>query len=404
MMAGKTTGILVLFIGLALCASAASAQSIFSLNFLGQHLSAGDARGSALGYSSLAVVDTLSAIPANKASLSWINSITLSLYEVSSISRVNTETETSNQNRFMLPSAHLVVPIREGLVAGIGFNTRFAGRGEMTFVRDFDYSPVPKELYETNISLYSVPVSLSWRPADWISFSGEVQIEKGSTKDEVYVYFEEPLFASMSSIRTRGFSGTSWGVSMLMRVHPRFFVGAAFDDGVDYTVEETREYSLSRLDTVFTYDFELPPAWSAGIAVGLSDRWWLSSSFWMREAPDPVGFENLRGDLSDQTVLSFGLERRRSGEGGKIAKMPLRFGYYEDRWHLEFPSGEQIVSRFFTVGSGFGMPGGPGRIDYTLEFGKTGSVSSNRVDEKTFRLGISMSLSERWSKRKVERH
>lgn len=84
--------------------------------------------------------------------------------------------------------------------------------------------------------------------------------------------------------------------------------------------------------------------------------------------------------------------------------MPLRLGYYEDRWHVEIPDGSRVVSRFFSVGSGFGMPGGPGGIDVTLEFGKIGSVSDNAIDEKVFRVGIGMSLTEKWTKRRVERH
>ncbi|MCK4538691.1 MAG: hypothetical protein KAV42_07845 [Candidatus Krumholzibacteria bacterium] len=395
----------VFCVSIALFPGDLAGQSIFGLNFIGEHNLGGNSRYSATGYSGIAFPDTNSALTLNTATLSDLSSVTFSIFEMFNLSRVNTELETSDQNRFVLPFASVAVPVKDGLVLGVGYRTRFFGRGNFSQESDVDFTPRPMELYEFNSSLYTVPFSLAWRPLDWLRLGGEVQIDRGSIKDEVYVYFpDEPLYSSMSSIRTRGFSGTSWSLSALVKLHPRVWVGASFDDKVDYSVEEVIQYSLSRLDTVSTYDFTLPSAWSAGVAVAVTDRWWVSSSYWTREAPEPSGFEHLEGSLSDESVISFGIERRAGSDGGKLSGMPLRFGYYENRWHLEFPAGQQVVSRFFTLGSGFGMPGGPGGIDFTVEVGKIGSVADNGIDEKVLRLGLSMSLSEKWSRRKEDRH
>ncbi len=380
------------------------AQSIFGLNFIGEHCNPGGARYSAIGYSGIAVPDTSDALTINPASLAGLRSFTFSIFEVTSMSKVNTIDRTSDQTRFQFPSAMIAIPVSRGLTLGIGYRTRFAGRAEFDRYQDVDFTPTPRELYKFNCSLYSVPITIAWMPLERLSVSGSIQLEKGSIKDEVYTFFDDTDYKSVHSIRTRGFSGTSWSASALFMAHPRLWLGASFDDAIGYSVEETIEYTLDRLQTVSRYDFTLPAAWSAGAGFGITGRWWLTSSFWMRSAPEAAGFGLFEGSLDDETIVSFGIERRAGAEGRRWSRMPLRMGYHEDRWHIEFPSGRQVVSRFFSVGTGFGMPGGPGGIDFTLEFGKTGSVSGNSIDEKIFRFGLSMSLSEKWTRRRIERH
>ncbi|MBU8920957.1 MAG: hypothetical protein KOO63_03770 [Bacteroidales bacterium] len=400
----KYITIAVFCLSIALIPGTLSAQSIFGLNFIGEHNLGGNGRYSATGYSGIAFPDTNSALPLNPASLSDLSSVTFSIFEMFNLSRVNTKQETSDQNRFVLPFASIAVPLKDGLVLGIGYKTRFFGRGNFTSEKEVDFTPQPRELYEFNSSLYTIPFTLAWRPLDWLRLGTALQIDRGSIKDEVYIYFDDPAYNSISSVRTRGFSGISWSLSALVKLHPRVWIGASFDDKVDYSVEEVVQYSRWILNTESTYDFTLPAAWSAGMAVAVTNRWWVSSSFWTREAPEPAGFEHLEGSLSDESVISFGIERRTGSDGGKLSRMPLRFGYYENRWHLEFPAGQQVVSRFFTIGSGFGMPGGPGGIDFTIEAGKIGSVSDNGIDEKVLRLGLSLDLSEKWTRRKDDRH
>ena len=387
-----------------LASGMARSQSVFGMNFIGEHRFGGNARTAALGYSGIALTDTSSAISMNPASLSDLSRVTFSLFELLSFSRIEYTDIQSNQTRFQLPSVALAVPLRDGLVFSLGYRTRFEGKTDFSIQREIEDIPVPNEEYELNSSLFSVPFTLAWRPVDWLRVSGEFQLERGSIKDQVSVYFDEPLYNPVSSSRTRSFSSGSWAVSMLMRVHPRLWVGGSYDEGIDYTVNEIVEYSLESLSESSTWDFSLPAAFSAGIAAGITDRWWLTGSYWARQAPEPDGFPQFEGALGDENLFAVGVERRSGVEGGVISRIPLRLGFYRNRWHMEFPEGEPVVSSFFTVGSGFSLPGGPGDLDLTLEFGKIGSIENNKIDEKVFRLGISVNFSETWSRRKIVRH
>lgn len=396
--------LLITLIILVALPAASSAQSVFALMYIGEHLFDGNARNAALGYSTVAVTDTANAVTMNPASIADINSVTFTAFEKMSLSRVSDGELSSDQNRFMLPSVMIAVPIRRGLVLGTGYRTRFIGKSNFSYAQQVDFEPAPIVEHEVNSSLFTAPFIIAWKPAGWLRISGEIQVDRGSKKDEINVLFEEIGYGAVSSMRTRSYSATSWGASAIVKAHPRIYLGASFDGEVDYSVEERIEYTRSELDSASTWDFTLPSAFSAGVGIGLAERWWLTSSYWIRKSPGASGYEGMEGALSDETLVSVGLERTASPDGGFFSRIPLRLGYYENRWHLEFPAGEQIVSRFFTFGSGFPTPGGPGSLDFVLEFGKTGSVDKNLVDEKVVRFGISLSLSEAWTKRKIERH
>ncbi len=389
---------------LSLAGGTARTQSIFGINFIGEHKFGGNARTAALGYSGLALQDTSSAITMNPASLSELSSVTFSMFETLSFSRISYSDVQSDQTRFQIPSAAVAVPVVDRLVFSLGYRTRFAGKSDFTIERDVDGVPAASEEYELNSSLFSVPFTLAWKPAEWLMLSGEYQLERGSIKDQVSVYIEDPLYNTVTSSRTRSFSSGSWAVSMLMRIHRRLWIGGTYDESIDYSVKEVTEYSLESLDESSSWDFSLPAAFGAGVAAGMTDRWWLTGSFWSRKAPEPDGFPQFEGAVGDENLFAVGVERRIGTGGGFFSRIPLRLGFYRNRWHMEFPEGEPVVSSFFTLGSGFPMPGGPGGLDFNMEFGKIGSADNNKIDEKVFRLGISINFSEIWSRRKIVKH
>ena len=162
--------------------------------------------------------------------------------------------------------------------------------------------------------------------------------------------------------------------------------------------------TVSALDTSLTYDYTLPLSWEAGIAVNPYGRWWLSASYWFRSVADPVGYPVLEGNVGDEKHIGFGIERRARPDGSVLGRIPLRFGFYYDTWHLQFPAGHDVNSIFLSVGSSVPLRRTTGSIDFTLEFGRTGSKDENLVDENIFRFGLSFSVSEPWSRRKEVRH
>lgn len=380
----------------------ASAQSIFGLNFLGEEQFFGSGRYRALGFSAYAAVDTMNAVSANPAAMADLSSLTFSILETVSLSNVRNSSTTAYENRFQMPSVMLAVPLTKGLVFGTGYRTRFEGKGNFSFEHPIGDAPVGFDVYEHRSGLFTVPVSLAWKPASWARVSGAYQLEHGSIRDNSRFIYHETYYSESDSKRVRSFSGSSWSASALIQVHPRLSVGAGVTTSTDYEVDETFHYTLTKLDSISHFDLTLPLSWEVGASAGIIGRWWLHAHFWQRSAPEPSGFEQLAGSIGDERLVAFGIERLRMQSGAFFTRIPLRIGFYENRWHLEYPEGRPVNSRFVTFGTGFSLPGGPGAIDLSFEIGQIGSISANGLDERVFRFALGLSASEAWSKRKTD--
>jgi hypothetical protein len=377
----------------------AFAQSIFGLNFLGEHQFSGSARYRALGLSAYAVIDTTGAISANPAAMADLTRLTFSLVEVVSVANVRSGNAAAYEGRYQLPSVMIGVPVRKGLVLGVGYRTEFMGKGDFFFELPVDSTATAYETFRHRSGLFSVPLSVAWRPVSWARVAGAYQLERGSIKDDYRVEY----YASVNSRRMRSFSGSSWSGSVLVDVNPRLSLGLGWKSGVAYEGEETFRYSRADLDTTVEWRFKIPSSWEAGAAYGITDRWWLSAHFWRRSAPEPRGFEQLAGSIGEERLMALGVEKRSVPAGGFFARIPLRLGFYENRWHLEYPPGRPVNSRFITFGTGFSLPGGPGAMDLSFEIGQIGSIGSNGVDERVFRMVFGLSASETWTRRRTER-
>jgi hypothetical protein len=377
-------------------------QSTFGIYYLGEHLLGGGSRDRALGYSTIAVPDSLSVLSQNPASRANLERVTLSLLQVFELSRARTADEVADLAGYSLPQVMVAAPLKRGLVFSIGYMTGFKGKADFSYARTGEEIPLYYEVYRHRGSLFTIPISLSAKVTDWLSVSGAFELERGSIKNDVTIEFYDPDYTDNVSSRDRRYSGNSWSAAAMLRVHPRFYIGGYWDHEVDFEVSETVGYTRSDFDTTSTWNMNLPSAFGVGAAAGITDRWWLSSQFWMREAPDARGFPQLEGGIGDETMIGVGLERRKGREGGFFSRIPIRLGYYQNQWHLEVPRGEVLASRFFTAGTSIDLPKSPGSIDLSIEMGQIGSVDSNGSDERMIRISVGLNMSEAWSKRREE--
>jgi hypothetical protein len=382
-----------------LMADPSEAQSVFGLNYLGEHVYGGGPRYRALAYSALAVPDTNGVLTQNPASRADISAVTFSIVEVLDLSRIRTEYEIADQSRYHLPQIMIAVPLGKGLVFSSGYQTEFMGRGDVAYAAHVENVPEYFEIYKHRSSLFTVPLAISWKVREWANVAAAFELERGSIRSDITIDFIPSDYADSEFSRIRSFSGNSWCAAFLVRIHPRLYIAGLWDAEVRYEVEETFSYARSEFDSTATWEATLPGAFGVGFSLGLSERWWLSSQYWHREAPDPTGFPQLSGGIGDETLISAGLERRSSADGGFLKRIPLRFGFYQNRWHFEIPSGEAIRSRFFTIGTSLSFPGGRGGVDISFELGQIGSVDGNGVDERMARIGVGFNVSEVWSKR-----
>jgi len=382
----------------------AEAQSIYGMNYIGEAIHQGSSRHQALGYSAVAVQDTSNSVTSNPATTADLNMVTLTVQQVVSAGRVYFLDYLSKQTRYQVPAFTVSFPFRKGLVMTAGYRTRYCGRADFAYQLDIEGTPTGFQNYKLDSNLYTIPVILAWRPLNSLRIAGEAQFNFGSIIDKVNVWFDDLNYRNIDSERRRTYSGRSWGAALLWEAHPRLWLGFNIDGAVDYRVEEVIENTTSALDTSSVYSYNLPLAWDAGLSANPYGRWWLSASYRMRAAADPVGYPQLEGNVGDERHIGFGIERRAGLQGNFLRRIPLRLGFYTDTWHYQFPAGHDVSSMFFTVGSALPLRNSPGAIDFTLEYGRVGSKTENLVEENIFRFGLSFSVAEPWSRRSTEKH
>ena len=183
---------------------------------------------------------------------------------------------------------------------------------------------------------------------------------------------------------------------------PVLYLGGVYDSGVEYDVDEYFRFSRSDLDSASTTSFNLPHAFGFGVGLNIHKRWWVYSSYWCRKSGEPGMFPQLENSLTDSYLVGFGVERQGRFDGSFLSRIPLRFGYYQEKWQYEYPEGEPIYSRFLTMGTGFALPSGPGSVDFTIEIGQVGSSSRNGIVENVMRIGVGVTASEKWTRRNVD--
>jgi hypothetical protein len=382
----------------------AAGQSIYGMNYIGEAVSRGNARSQALGYSSVAVPDTSNSVVSNPAATADLSMVTLTIQQALSGSRIYYLDELSRQTRYIVPAFAVSFPVRKGLVVSGGYRTRFMGRADFAYTIDIDGVPPGYQNYKLDCNLFALPVSVAWHPFEPLRVAGEIQFNLGSVIDKTNVWFDDPNYLNVDAKRRRSYTGLSWGASLLWDIHPRLSLGLVIDGPVEYDVEQVVENTVSVLDTTTSFGYKLPLAMDFGLALNPYGRWWLSASYWQRTVAEPVGFPVLRGNVGDESHIGFGIERRESPDGHLFNRMPIRLGFYTDTWHYEFPSGQEVRSYFFTIGSAIPLKDTPGAIDYTIEFGRIGSKAENFVEENIIRFGLSFSVQEPWTRRREEKH
>jgi opacity protein-like surface antigen len=401
---------LLLVILVSLDSGTVAGQSLFSLNYIGEHSFRGGARDAALAYSTLAVPDSASALTMNPATTASLTRVTLGLNQRFYYgSAVYGENEAS-RNNYQLPAVLVAFPVLDGLVFNLGYRTRFEGKVDFTVPAsvegpEYGWSGSAVEEYSHNGSLYSVPLGVAWKINDRISVEGELHLERGSIRDKVTENLQNPDYGIAVSEMERNFSATSWGFALQAMPHRRLKVGAIYEAEINYSVNERIDHTLQQLNSRSSFDFNLPAAYGLGLSAAVSDRWFLTASYWHREAPAVAGFSQFENALGAESLFSAGIERRSSaGKGSFLSRTPLRIGYYEDWWHLEIPTGEPVISRFVTFGSGIDLPGGPGSLDFSFAFGRIGSEDANGLEENVIRMNLSVNVSEAWKGRERKRY
>lgn len=407
------TRLLVAVALVAAAAGAARAQTPFALQSVGQRLADGDARMLGRGGWGLAEQDTLHPGFKNPASAAGVRQVGLALTGYGESAGHDSPAGSRSTYRTYLPDARAVVPVMKGRLAfTAGFKlergTSWHTRVDSTWYA-WDDSLVGSTQFEREGSTFKVPLGLAWRANDRLSAGVTLNLERGSLRETLAAYYDNPVnasgvpfYRSVIAVAEDQFTGTSATLAALLSPVRDVRLGLTWTGA--HAVDGRRKTELGGVAERSFTDFELrrPAELSVGLAAGLGRRWEAGLDVrrqdWRRfEAPAAwLAQPGWQDELVEEFQWSAGLERRRGvARRAGWSNLPLRVGVGWHRWPYRV-GGSEVIERSLSVGTGFPLRGDAGTLDVGLTWGHIGDSGDNGLSSSYLRLAVSVTGLEAW--------
>ncbi len=392
-------------------ATSAGANSIFSYHSRGLGLEAltGEGRSMGMGYATLAVADADNPAGLNPAGLTGFPLTTLMATFVNSSRGVEgAGGGTAHFYEQNLRQFKAVVPFGYDVKAAMAFlpvsdlQTKWSGMAPQG-------SPVSyRDSLEASGGLWAGQFELARRFGDfstgirWRVVRGQLQTEWRRTVSSR----SAPL--ASSALLTRDVEGNLFSLGGLYHFSDELTFGLTADIAAD--MDEKRTVSLgTRVPSSFypqhedglsvvadendTTNGTLSYPWGLGFGVCWKpgDRMTLAGDFVYQQ------WSAVHDDFEDTWEASLGLEITPSTSFRSLffLQWPYRLGVRREMHYIP-AGGSAPVGWFLSGGVGVPIGDGAGRIDYAVEYGTRGTISSNTAKETIWRHTISIVGWERW--------
>jgi len=417
-----STWFAVTLLAVSVLALAATAQTPFALQSVGQRLAEGDARMLGRGGWGLTVADSLHPGYKNLASTAWVRQMGLSLTGYGETGGHESPAGTRRTFRTFVPDVRVVMPVKKGELAftagfkierGTSWHTRvdstfyawdgFGGAGTLADTLTGNVQ------FEREGSVFKVPLGVSWRATPMLAGAVSLNLERGSMRETMADYFNTPLsstgvptYRSVLAVAEDQFTGTSLTLGALLTPRTDLRLGVTWTG--EHTVSATRKTEVGGVAERITNEFEItrPAELAVGVSAGLGGRWEAGADLrrqdWTRMVAPAnwLAQPDWQDELVEEVEFGFGLERRRANERhGGWANLPVRVGASWHRWPYRV-GGQEVTERSLSVGTGFPLRGDGGNLDVALTYGLIGDEGENGLSTSYLRLAVSVTGLEAW--------
>jgi hypothetical protein len=371
---------------LALAAGPVCAESIFSMNGIGEPTFGVDARGMAMGGAGLANPTAWHISLDNPALLARVGRFSFGAALIPEMRRIEIEESDKSAAFAYFPFFRLThgFPGKVTGAAAIGSDHRVSYKVEERRMQD-SLQVVDVRSGEGGPGFISLALAREFK--DMLMIGAELRILVGTIEDERYVQFiGEP------SLSTRDVVKTSFGGEPMARIGGFLDLGAGLGIGGFYQFSrlmDVRTTYIARETEVAeeTSDLTYPAMGGIGFSYRAGDRVSMTAE-WHRsawsEAGSPAGY---KGEMVDADRISVGAE----WETGDDYRVPLRLGYL---WReLSYrPSWASSAPTEFAVTAGFGLPFRQenGSFDVAIQVGARGDLETDRASERFLRFTLSI--------------
>jgi|GEM_PF-3308081 len=382
---------------------AAECESIFSSLGLGETLLPTTARGRGMGGTGISVIDTVSGSFLNPATASLVERVTLSVVYVPEV-RYPAGPEGASRNwSSRLSALSVVFPFPRGVSVSVGLGVwgdmsseaRWTGSNETTAYEG---------RHEREGGIFALPFSLSFPLGERVLMAVGLSLTQVSSRETWSKLFPSAEYQDTRDVPEGEFSGARLSGALLIRGSEKVSLGLVAYQGRD--LEGT-----VRTRTIFGGDFEstasahLPALYGAGLCYHPRPGWSLAVEGWRTRWGDFRIAD--AAPLPDRVThrVAVGLERAPERKtGSRLARLPLRVGYWSEPAAFDRPDGEKVVTRMVTLGTGFPLVGRGAWLDLAVEVGRVGEGSINGAQEKVVRFSLGLIASEKWHRKRQTRY
>lgn len=390
-------GSLVFFLLVVVAFRSAPGGSVFGLNFLGERLEAGDPRALALGGEFQVVADSTAVLSPNPALPALCSKVTIGGVQVVCVYWDKSRDGKEKNLSVKYPVFAAAFPLRRGLVLSLGYRARYDPQASFT-IPGADASGISyREEFSKNGGLYAVPISLSVRIASGFTFGLAYNVEGGSIEDSWQVSFDQRGMAPGGGKRKLTLRGESYSLGFLLRPGAGLTLAGYFQTRVRYDLSGAESYTQSALDSSFSGTSILPAQVNLALVWRPAGDWSFHLGGSRRDFSNATGWALAKSWRSKEERYAFGFSHRFA------SGTPLRVSFTFGRWPYQYPRGSSIEEYALAVGTSLSIAEGMGRIDVSLQGGQTGSIDSNRIEERFARIVIGVSGGEVWKRKRVKR-
>ncbi len=363
------------------------AESVFSVNGIGETVFGVDARGMAMGAAGLATPSPWHISLENPALLADVGRFSFGAALIPEIRRVELEESDKSASFAYLPFVRLTKGLPGGLNGAVALGmqhrvsywseeTRIEDNIEIVDVRSGDGGPG------------FVSLALAKKVHERALIGAELRVLVGTIEDKRKV-----RFVGETALDTQDIVKTSFGGEPMGRVGGYFDLGRGFGLGCTYQFSRVMDVTTA----VFARDVEVsgeksdfhyPAMGGLGLTFRPNERATLTAE-WFRAGWSRTGaLAGYRGEMSDSDRLSFGFEWKH-GEGDY--RVPLRVGYLWRELSYKAAGSPDAPTEFaFTFGLGLPFRQENGSFDIAVQIGARGDLESDRARERFLRFSLSM--------------
>ena len=391
--------------GLLAAGGAASAQTPFAMQNLGQRIVPDDARMTARGFG-MTVTDSLHPGFKNVASLAALHHVAIKFTaygENGDHEDASGRRETYNT---YVPDIRVGLPVRKGrLAVTAGFSVfraeHFQTRVDTTW-EAFGETIIGNHQFVREGSLYTVPLGVAWQPVGGISVSATLNLVRGATRDAAADFFRlpaagpRPFYQPNSVVSEDEFSGTSTTFGALLAPGRRLRLAAGWTPA--YTLDVVNETVLQGVAarTPTSYSLSMPAEYRLGAELGLFGRWRVGGDAFYASYTELAGRADWEPAMEDEYAWSAGLERIQARERrGGAGNLPLRLSAGYRRWAYAI-GGQPVDEWTWAGGTGFPFRGDMGQLDLAISHSRIGGLQENGHESSVWRLTVSVTGLERW--------